>query len=166
MTKRRSRVKGLTFVKRKRYKIRKIVRRRLKPEFIHTPGTWAAKSEIIEKMKRARATLIKTTFDLQEEARKHAEDAVRTLSDIMNNPDATDSTKVNAATAILDRAYGKPTQTNLNTNVNSDGDATDLNSDELEQRINRTLERVERVAGRTREALAGEEGPPDIRKRH
>lgn len=47
---------------------------------------------------------------LSDLARKHTEVALSTLVSILRKPEATDSARVAAATAILDRAYGKPPQ--------------------------------------------------------
>jgi hypothetical protein len=43
-------------------------------------------------------------------ARAHTETAIKTLIGICNDPKATAPARVSAATAILDRAWGKPTQ--------------------------------------------------------
>jgi hypothetical protein len=47
--------------------------------------------------------------ELAEMAKEHAEDALRTLVEIATG-DGAASARVSAATAILDRAYGKPPQ--------------------------------------------------------
>lgn len=49
----------------------------------------------------------KTIRDL---ARAHTEDALNTLVEIAKNPKASDSSRVQAAAALLDRAWGRPTQ--------------------------------------------------------
>lgn len=49
----------------------------------------------------------KTT--LSELARSHSEEALETLVDVMRNGQS-DSARMAAATAILDRGYGKPTK--------------------------------------------------------
>jgi hypothetical protein len=58
--------------------------------------------------------------DVQQAARAHSADAIKTLSDIMNNPKAPAAARIAAASALLDRGYGKPLQTvdANNTNVN------------------------------------------------
>ena len=57
--------------------------------------------------------------DVQQAARAHSADAIKTLSDIMNNPKAPAAARISAACALLDRGYGKPLQTvdANNTNV-------------------------------------------------
>lgn len=43
-------------------------------------------------------------------ARAHTESAIKVLAGIMNQPTAADSARVAAATALMDRGWGKPTQ--------------------------------------------------------
>lgn len=52
----------------------------------------------------------KAKRDLAEMAKGHAEAALKTLADIHADKDAPPAARVSAATAILDRAYGKPPQ--------------------------------------------------------
>jgi hypothetical protein len=47
---------------------------------------------------------------LGELARAHTEEAIRVLVEVMNNKKASPSARVSAASAILDRGYGKPPQ--------------------------------------------------------
>jgi hypothetical protein len=58
--------------------------------------------------------------DVQNAAREHSADAIKTLSDIINNPKEPAAARISAACALLDRGYGKPLQTvdANNTNVN------------------------------------------------
>ena len=55
-------------------------------------------------MRRARAA----SHSIQELARKHAPEAIQTLVDITKK--GTTGARVSAATALLDRAYGRPAQ--------------------------------------------------------
>lgn len=48
---------------------------------------------------------------LRELARARTNDALATLAEIMVNKDAPPAARVSAACALLDRGYGKPTQT-------------------------------------------------------
>ena len=48
---------------------------------------------------------------IRELARSHAAEAVETLASIMNDKEKPPNARANAASAILDRAFGKPTQT-------------------------------------------------------
>jgi hypothetical protein len=47
---------------------------------------------------------------VKELAREHMPAAINALVSIMNNPKASDAARVSAATALLDRGYGKPQQ--------------------------------------------------------
>jgi hypothetical protein len=49
-------------------------------------------------------------IEVKELARAHTEEAIKTLATVMNNKKAPASARVVAANAIIDRAYGKPTQ--------------------------------------------------------
>lgn len=48
---------------------------------------------------------------ISEAAIEHAEQALQTLADILVNPQASESARVSAANSLLDRGFGKPTQT-------------------------------------------------------
>lgn len=54
--------------------------------------------------------MAKATADLRSLARSHTDTAVRTLASIMNMADAPPAARVGAASALLDRGWGKPTQ--------------------------------------------------------
>ena len=47
---------------------------------------------------------------LAEMAKEHAEAALKTLAEVQADKEAPHAARVSAATAILDRAYGKPAQ--------------------------------------------------------
>jgi len=60
----------------------------------------------------------KVLADVQAAAQEHSVDAIRTLASIMNNAKAPAAARIAAASALLDRGYGKPSQAiNANTNV-------------------------------------------------
>jgi cob(I)alamin adenosyltransferase len=50
----------------------------------------------------------KTDQTLKELAKTHTQDALETLRSIMLNPKAKETARVHAATALLDRGWGKP----------------------------------------------------------
>ena len=56
----------------------------------------------------------KTIRDL---ARVHTKDALNTLTEIVKNPKASDTARVHACNALLDRGWGKPVQHNENVNL-------------------------------------------------
>ena len=59
----------------------------------------------------------KTIRDL---AKIHTEDALKTLSEIVKNPEASDTARVQACNALLDRGWGKAPQYTENINVGID----------------------------------------------
>ena len=59
----------------------------------------------------------KTIRDL---AKIHTEDALKTLAEIVNNPKASDTARVQACNALLDRGWGKAPQYTENVNVGVD----------------------------------------------
>lgn len=54
--------------------------------------------------------MAKTPTDIRSLARSHTELALNTLVGVASSPDAPHAAKVSAATALLDRGWGKPTQ--------------------------------------------------------
>ena len=62
----------------------------------------------------------KVVADVQNAAREHSGEAIETLAQIMCDPKAPAAARIAAASALLDRGYGKPLQTvdANNTNVN------------------------------------------------
>lgn len=97
-------------------------------------------------------------------ARQKARKAMKVYEDVIDAETAADTAKIQAANAILDRAYGKATQTSVNTQVNADGKPTEIDDKELTRRIDEAVQRVEAVTRRTPEAPASEDRPSDLRK--
>ena len=52
----------------------------------------------------------KAKQDLVKMAKGYAQEAVETLAEIMRNKQEPSSARISAATALIDRGYGKPTQ--------------------------------------------------------
>jgi hypothetical protein len=48
--------------------------------------------------------------EVRDLAREHTPEAINTLAEIMNNKDSKDAARVSAASALLDRGYGRPAQ--------------------------------------------------------
>jgi hypothetical protein len=55
--------------------------------------------------------MAKTIKEIQSLARNHTESAIKVLAGIMTNGEAPHSARVSAATALMDRGWGKPAQT-------------------------------------------------------
>jgi hypothetical protein len=62
---------------------------------------------------------------VRELARQHTEDAIRTLVEVMHDPEEKGPARVAAAQALLDRGYGRPPQS-LEHSVGGDAQALDL----------------------------------------
>lgn len=110
---------------------------------------------------RLRENLQAEARDIQNLARQHAIEAVEILADIMQNS-AQDSARIAATQVILERAYGKATQTSINANIDANGRPTEVTSKELDTRIAETLKRVESLTGRTPKEEASEGQPADL----
>lgn len=122
-----------------------------------------------EAMKRKRVQLKEKkvialeAHELQQIARENATLAMRTLVEISKNPRAPEATRIAASQVILDRAYGKASQTSITASVTS-GKTKDLNSTELDKRISSALKRVEDLTNRAPKAATSKERPAHLRK--
>jgi len=67
----------------------------------------------------------KAQGEIREIARKHTDAAIETLVRIMNTENASHSAQVAAASALLDRGWGRPAQT-INANIDGKESAEDL----------------------------------------
>lgn len=71
---------------------------------------------------RPKGRVTQAKRDLMEMAKDHGETALAVLVEIATNKAASEGARVSAANALLDRGYGKPTQTV--DNKSSDGSMT------------------------------------------
>lgn len=71
---------------------------------------------------RPKGRVTQAKRDLMEMAKDHGETALAVLVEIATNKQASEGARVSAANALLDRGYGKPTQTV--DNKSSDGSMT------------------------------------------
>jgi len=55
--------------------------------------------------------MAKAPTDIRSLARSYTESAIKTLAGVMQQPEAPPAARVSAATALLDRGWGKPAQT-------------------------------------------------------
>ena len=100
--------------------------------------------------------------ELQQLARENATAAMQTLIEISRDPRAPQPSRIAASTVILDRGYGKSSQTNITKTVN-DGKASTIESGDLDSRIDRALKRVESLTDRKAKTGTGEKQPADLR---
>lgn len=112
------------------------------------------------KLERERALEM---HELQEQARQNAQAMLRTLVDISKNKRSPEAARIAASVAVLDRGYGKASQTSITANV-TNGKAADLTGDELDKRVKQALKRVEDITRRAPEAPKSEKRPADLRK--
>lgn len=133
------------------------------------------KKYLEQKIKDVRAKLrspLISPIEVQAQARQTGKECVNTLREILKNPMASDVVRISAAQTLLDRGYGRPTQTNINASVDTDGSPAQITDKELDRRIDETLRATEaltRAAGpqkRKREKIQSEAGPADVRKLH
>ena len=101
--------------------------------------------------------------ELQALARENATAAMQTLIEISKNKRAPEATRIAASAVILDRGYGKASQTSITANV-TNGKASDITSDELDKRVTSALKRVEELTNRARKAGTSQKRPTNLRE--
>lgn len=102
--------------------------------------------------------------ELQELCREKAEEIFDEIYKIVKSEQSADSAKLQAAQMLLDRAYGKATQTSVTAQVNADGKPSEIDDAELNTRIREALKRVERASSGEAKPSLSEDGPSDLRK--
>lgn len=93
-------------------------------------------------------------------AREYGPEALEVLASVMRDSDAAPGARVDAATKLLDRGFGRPTEHHQRANV--DGAFSDLSDNELADAL--TLLRAELAVAS--EARAGAEESQGSRKPH
>jgi hypothetical protein len=122
------------------------------------------RKQFMKKASRGRLKIARQVRELQEMAQKLAEDGLKRMDKIINNPMSPDSVAVAATQLVWDRAYGKAVQTNANMNYDANGKPEEVSDAELSERIKAALQRIETIAGRAGKAPAGKKRPADLRK--
>ncbi len=102
--------------------------------------------------------------DLQDLCRQFTLKATETLIEILDNPDASDGSKLKAIEMLWDRGYGKAAQTQVNINASADTKPSELDDKSLDKRITDALNRVEKLASGETEEGKSEDRPTDLRK--
>lgn len=103
--------------------------------------------------------------ELQQIARENATLAMSTLVEISGNKRAPEATRIAASSVILDRAYGKASQTSITASIGN-GKTSDLSAEELDKRVASALKRVEDITNRTGKARTSKDKPSNLRKYH
>jgi hypothetical protein len=111
---------------------------------------------------RLRENLQAEVRDIQNLARSYALEAMHKLREIFETSEQ-DSAKIAAIQVILERAYGKATQTSINANIDANGKSNEVTSKELDTRITETLRRVESITAGAAKEESSEDGPTDVR---
>lgn len=113
---------------------------------------------------RLRENVAREVREIQDMARKLAGNAIEVMAEIMHNEEAPEAARIAASQVILERAYGKATQTNVNAVIDANGKPSEVTAKELDSRVAETLKRIESITGGAAEAAKGEDGSPDLRK--
>lgn len=103
--------------------------------------------------------------EVQQVARENASLAMKTLAEISGNKRAPESSRIAASSVILDRAYGKASQTSITASV-SNGKESEIDSVELDKRIKQALKRVEDLTNRAPKAGTGKDRPARVLSRN
>jgi hypothetical protein len=101
--------------------------------------------------------------ELQQLARENATLAMNTLIEISGNKRAPEATRIAASQVILDRGFGKATQTSISASV-TNGKTNELDGDELQRRIDTALKRTEELIRRGSKKAPSQKGSSDLRK--
>jgi len=103
--------------------------------------------------RRARVeNAVKNAREITKIALNNAAKAMRVAVEVMDDPRNKGSERLAAVEIVLNRAAGRPTQTNINASVDANATPAEATGKELDQRIAETLERVERITGRAPKA--------------
>ncbi len=138
--------------------------RKSRGEKVVTAYEQKGKRPVRERIK-LRETLMLEAREIQDMARMGAGEAMQVLKEIISDQSTRSSDKISAIGLLLDRAYGKSTQTNVNATVDATGKESDVSTAELDRRIKTALERVETIAGGTGQEAEGKERPANVRER-
>lgn len=114
---------------------------------------------------RLKETVAKEVRDIQNLARKFALAGIEEAAKIAGSSSSKDSDKLAAINLLLDRAFGKATQTSINAVLDANGKPSEVTGKELDERIAEALKRVEDLTGRAPKAPKGQKRPDNIRER-
>lgn len=138
-----------------------------------TPEEWERTFE--ERMaqkklqKRVYAKVTKTHLEIQQYIRERAERYLAELDRIATSEETSGNEKLAAIQQLMDRGYGKATQTTVNSNLDGDAKPKELSTDELLRRVDEAIQRAEKTQGLASgvgKEAEGTEGPADLRKYH
>lgn len=117
--------------------------------------------------RRSRAVLLvnaaKEAREVQQLLKCNMLKGIERLIKIIDSETAPEAAQIAAIGMMMDRAYGKAGQTNLNLNANIDGKAQEASGTELDQRIADALKQLESITGRAAEKTQGKRKPAKLR---
>ena len=113
------------------------------------------------KLKEKKAVALEA-HEVQQVARENAALAMKTLAEISGNKRAPESSRIAASAVILDRAYGKASQTSITASV-TNGKESEIDSVELDKRIKQALKRVEDLTNRAPKKRTRPDRPANLR---
>lgn len=124
----------------------------------------------VEKKQRKRnkhwKTIAKEAREIQQRAREHAWMGIEELASLIRDAKTPAAVKVTAIALMHDRAYGKPSQTNINAEVGPNAKPEELTAEQLDRRIEEAVQRVEELTRNQEKAAPCEDQPADVRKLH
>jgi hypothetical protein len=91
---------------------------------------------------------VKSAREIQQIALNNSAKAMRVAVEVMDDKRSKGSERLAAVEIVLNRAAGRPTQTNINASIDTNAPPHEASAKELDQRIAETLTRIERVTGR------------------
>lgn len=106
---------------------------------------------------------VKSSREIQQIALDNAKGAMEVAVDLMYDRRARGSERLAAVDLVLNRAAGRPTQTNINASVDTNANPNEASAKELDTRIAETLERVEALTGRAPKKTPRKRRPIDLR---
>ena len=133
-----------------------------KPGQVRNP--WGRRGKPLSKTHRERIRTYMENREFQEACKAEAEENLRVLREIRDKPESADAAKLQAIAQMTDRAYGKATQNNVNTQVNADGKPAEVDARTLDERIEQAINRLEAVTDGKGQEAPSPERSADLRK--
>jgi len=112
---------------------------------------------------RLQRTIAKSHRETQEKAREMVDAVLERLYDIVEHS-PNETAVIQAGNTILDRAHGKANQTHINASIDANGKAEDISGQELDTRIEETLQRIRKLTAGEEKAAKGKARPDNVRK--
>lgn len=105
----------------------------------------------------------KSAREIQQTALENALGAMEVATEIMYDKRQKGSDRLSAVELVLNRAAGRPTQTNINASIDANANPSEASGAELDTRIAETLQRIDTIAGGAKPKAARKKRPLNIR---